>query len=516
MARTRSEPIQIPPPPPDGLKHDTLAASVVMLFALTVVQRLVGFVRGVLFCRWLDAEQLGQWDMAFGFLMLAAPLAVLGLPGSFGRYIEHYRERGQLRPFLRRTGGAIAILTVLAVALVAVGRSWFSELIFGSPEHSGLVLLLAVGLGVVIFDNAFGSLYTALRQVRFVSFTQLVNSAVFAAAGVVLVLAWSARTDAVVIAFLAASCTSVTIAAVRWSRLWTAIPDAQTELPHRSLWARLAPFAFWLWVTNWLSNAFGLVDRFMLVHFAGLPNAEALHLVGQYHTARIFPLLMVGVTEMLAAVLTPHLSADWERGRRDEVSRRLVLILKILGLGLAAASLAVLAIAPVLFGTVWQHRFGEGLAVLPWALVCAAWWGLAAVSYNYLWYAEGSRLIAVALALGLVLNVALNVPLLPSLGLLGAALATAGARLAVLGLIWWFAWRRGMRVEGGLVLAALVPTVICLAPWPGLVFSVVLVLGIIPRVEYFSADEKQYLAEASRDLWRRLREIAARPAAAAP
>lgn len=500
----------------DGLKHDTLAASVVMLFALTVVQRLIGFLRGVLFCRWLDAEQLGQWDMAFGFLMLAAPLAVLGLPGSFGRYVEHYRERGQLRPFLRRTGMAVALLTLLAVALVAANRSWFSELIFGTPERTGLVLLLAVGLGVVIFDNAFGSLYTALRQVRFVSLVQLVNSTVFAAIGVLLVLAWSAQTAAVVIAFLAASCVTVVMSAARWRRLWTTLPDAQAELSHRSLWTKVAPFAFWLWVTNWLSNAFGLVDRFMIVHSAGLPTAEALNLVGQYHTARIFPMLMVGVTEMLAAVLTPHLSADWERGRRDEVSRRLGLTLKVLGLGLAAASLAVLAIAPLLFGAVWQHRFGEGLAVLPWALVCAAWWGLAAVSYNYLWYAEGSRLIAAALAIGLLLNVALNLPLLPSLGLLGAALATGGARLAVLGLVWWFSWRRGMRVDGGLILAALVPMLICLAPWPGLLMVVALVLGIIPRVEYFNAEERQCLVEAAKELWRRLREMAARPAAAAP
>lgn len=120
---------------PDGLKHDSLAASVLMLFALTAVQRLVGFLRGVLLCRWLDAEQLGQWDMALGFVMLAAPLAVLGLPGSFGRYVEHYRDRGQLRHFLRRTGTAILLLTVIAVAAVAVGRVWFSELIFGTPKR---------------------------------------------------------------------------------------------------------------------------------------------------------------------------------------------------------------------------------------------------------------------------------------------------------------------------------------------------------------------------------------------
>ena len=94
-------------PPRRRRQTDTLADSVLILLALSVVQRLIGFVRAVLFCRWLDAEQLGLWDMAFSFLMLAAPLAVLAIPGAFGRYLEHYRQRGQLHTFLRRTAPGV-------------------------------------------------------------------------------------------------------------------------------------------------------------------------------------------------------------------------------------------------------------------------------------------------------------------------------------------------------------------------------------------------------------------------
>ena len=67
-------------------RAETLAASVIIILMMTVAQRLIGFGRGVMFCRWLSAEELGQWDVAMAFLNLAAPLAVLGLPGSFGRY----------------------------------------------------------------------------------------------------------------------------------------------------------------------------------------------------------------------------------------------------------------------------------------------------------------------------------------------------------------------------------------------------------------------------------------------
>ena len=124
------------PAAPAPLPTDTLVDSVMILLVLTVVQRLVGFVRAVLFCRWLDPEQLGLWDMAFSFLVLAAPLSVLAIPGSFGRYLEHYRRRGQLRRFLRRTILACGGLALAAFGGILLARQWFSALIFGSRDQA--------------------------------------------------------------------------------------------------------------------------------------------------------------------------------------------------------------------------------------------------------------------------------------------------------------------------------------------------------------------------------------------
>ena len=112
------------PAAPTRLPTDTLVDSVLILLGLAVVQRLVWFVLAMLFCRWLDAEQLGIWDMAFSFLLLAAPLSVLAIPGAFGRYLEHYRQRGQLHMFLRRTilaCGGLAATAFVGIVLTLLG-----------------------------------------------------------------------------------------------------------------------------------------------------------------------------------------------------------------------------------------------------------------------------------------------------------------------------------------------------------------------------------------------------------
>jgi O-antigen/teichoic acid export membrane protein len=63
------------------LVSDSIATGLMFALILTVGQRIIGFGRGILFCRFMTDQELGQWSMVWSYLMLLAPLAVLGLPG---------------------------------------------------------------------------------------------------------------------------------------------------------------------------------------------------------------------------------------------------------------------------------------------------------------------------------------------------------------------------------------------------------------------------------------------------
>ena len=99
------------------------------------------------------------------------------------------------------------------------------------------------------------------------------------------------------------------------------------------------------------------------------------------------------------------------------------------------ASAAVLFIAPWLFGVAFQGKFAGGLAVLPWTLAYCIWFGAAMIAQQYLWCAERAGLVGIALAAGLAVNVAVNLLLLPRLGLQGVVIAAAAANLVSLVLI---------------------------------------------------------------------------------
>ena len=102
---------------------------------------------------------------------------------------------------------------------------------------------------------------------------------------------------------------------------------------------------------------------------------------------------------------------------------------------------------------------------MPWTLVYCTWFGLSLVVQNYLLCAEKARLASVALACGLVLNVPLNLVLLPRLGLQGAVLSTAAANALSLGLICLFNRRLGFHLDDGAKLVLVLPMLLCLGPW---------------------------------------------------
>jgi len=499
-----------------GAPHaETLAASVVILLVMTVAQRVIGFGRGVLFCRWLSPEQLGQWDVAFAFLNLAGPLVVLGLPGSFGRYVEYYRQRGQFRTFLRRTAVVTAVASVLATIAIILQRDWFSRLIFGTTAESGTVVWLAVCLAVVILHNFLTALFIAVRMYRVVTTLQFLQSLGFAIVSIALLTVWPHGSTSVVVGYAVASFVAA-CASIGWlSRVMRAAAGNETTaaVPHGAFWKRLVPFAVWMWVTNLIANVFDLIDRYMIIHHSGMAPDEALRQVGYYHSSRILPLLFVGVATLLASMITPHLTSDWELGRRDAVVRRLNAMLKLLALALLAASVAVLLVAPVLFDIGFENKFEGGLIVLPCTLAYCAWFGMFAVAQNYLWCAERAALSTVPLAVGFVLNVVLNLLWLPTYGLPGAVWATTISNLVALALTYEFSRWHGMQIDRGTWILILALAGLCLGTWTAIATLAIVSVAVVSSDRLLHADEKQELLDALAHGTVRLRSLV-RPAAA--
>lgn len=144
---------------------------------------------------------------------------------------------------------------------------------------------------------------------------------------------------------------------------------------------RLAPYAAVLWMTNLIGNLFELSDRYMILHFLPV-SAEAIAsgtadvvrqtlgqaAVGQYHSGRIIPMMLLSVGTMIAGVLMPYLSADWEASKIDAVKLRVGDALVAVSLVFTAGGAVAVLIGPWIFDVLLQGRYSDGLQLMPMAL----------------------------------------------------------------------------------------------------------------------------------------------------
>ncbi len=488
-----------------GLVYDSLLSGVAFALILTVMQRVVGFVRGVLFCKLMTDQQLGQWSMVWSFLMLLAPLAMLGLPGCFGKYCEYYRHRGQLRSFIIRIGAISLSATGLVSVTIILFPELFSKLIFRDNSQIMLVRCLGFALFAVATLNYAVSLMESLRQIRIVTIMRFVTGIGFAVLGTGMLLLWNQDSSAVTLAY-AICCIAGLLPAI-WllGRLQDVIGDSDKTLAHSAMWRRIAPFAVWLWVSNLMYNLFEVTDRYMLIHWSDTTAEAAQGLVGQYHSGRVIPLLLVSVAAMLGGLLLPYMSAAWEENRKDDAARQLNWTFKLLGLIFSIGGVLVLLASPILFDWILQGKYNAGLAVLPMTMVYCIWFSLHTVGQDFLWVAEKGKWATLAIAAGLVINVILNVLLIPSMGISGAVLATTCGNAVAISLILIMNHAWGCKTDVGIWLIAGTPLCLLL-PWWGscIILTTIGSLGYFTNW-VFNAQEKVQIVDLFHNIQSKLR-----------
>ena len=156
-------------------------------------------------------------------------------------------------------------------------------------------------------------------------------------------------------------------------------------------------------------------------------------------------------------------------------------------------SVCVLFAALLLFDLAWQGKYADGLALLPLALASCSWLGLLTVVQVYLWCAERATLGCVSLAIGLTLNIALNVALIPILGLSGAVIATTTSNFAVLLIVLALNRALGMHVQAATMVIALLPLSLLLGKWVAAAALVVMALAFLVDRRLLNQRERQLL-----------------------
>ena len=376
-----------------------------------ILQGLVGFATLMVFTRILTPGQYGEYALTFGVSSLAQTVFFTWIEAAMARFYPAEGRDNAEAPALYGTLYRLFVMVLLGFGLVSALGLWLW------PGSGPLKLAIGLGLGSVVF-RSLAKLVQEQRKsegrVGQASLLDMIQTAGGFAIGVACAYGGLGGGSPVIGAGLIAAFCLPFFARQDWGRAARGVFDKDR--------ARIyAQYGFPVSASLILTLALYTADRFLIAHYLSEAEAGAYH-AGFSLASRILDVLFVWFGAAGGPAMVYALEQGGERALADNARRQLrtmafILFPAVGGLVMVAPSLGALLIGAPLRE--------QALSVTPLISLGALFSGLN--TYYFLQaftLARKTRLLVVAMLVPAVSNIALNLLLIPLMGLMGAAVAS--------------------------------------------------------------------------------------------
>lgn len=390
-----------------------------------VVSRVLALLLLPLYTRYLTPGDYGAIETLIALSAVLVTILRLGISSAFFRFYFDYPD-GPDRIRVVRTSFWFTMASAAAglAAGVALAEP-ISRALFATPEHDGLVRAAFVGLWAQMNYEQLTSLFRVEeRSVAFV-LASVANILITVAATVLLVVVFEQGALGVLVGNFTGTL-AVYAVLVGYRRYQLGLEFDRSLLREMNRFGLpLVPAALFLWTLNFS-------DRFFLVKLADLREV-GLYSVG----VRIASAIVL----LLTAFRTAWPAFAYSIEDDAEARRTYGFVLTYLLFAACWLALALGLLSPWLVQLLTQPDFYDGSRVVaPLAFATAAFAGYVVISIG-VGRARRTQFNWVVTGAAAVVNVALNLILIPPFGMMGAAVATIAAYTVLFAGMTWHAQR---------------------------------------------------------------------------
>ena len=391
----------------------SLLSSAGLVFAGAIVSSVSLLIERIVVGRLLSVDAYGEVSIGIALLSIGVTLSLVGFSQGVPRYVARYEDPTAKRGVWLTGVAFTGVVALIAVVVLFPNAETISALFFESVESVLLIQLFVLAIPLVVgLKIAIG----AIRGLENTTYKLVVEDLfypVFRIGFLVVLLLSGVGLTAPGYAYLVAAAVSVLLAHLLLHRLMSLVGSFRTYT--RELLTFSAPLVFATIFASLLTK----VDTFMLGYF------RSSFEVGLYNAA--YPLatgmlIVLGAFGFLYLPLASRLDASDEREEIDAIYK---VTTKWIYVVTFPAFLAFVAfpgdVLAIFFGE--DYRPGAlALVVLSIGFFTNAAYGRNRETLSALGY---PRYILLGNAAALVLNVALNLVLIPLYGIEGAAITSA-------------------------------------------------------------------------------------------
>jgi O-antigen/teichoic acid export membrane protein len=407
----------------------------------SLVSRFIAVLLLPLYTRYLTPADYGLIET---LIALSAVLTVLLAAGVKSAFFRFYFDEEDKRRVIRTSFWFTMVMGTAGLAAGLLLAEQISTLLFDTGEHADLVRAAFVGLWAHVNYEQMTSLFRVEQRSFAYLVATLINLGLTVGATLLLVVAWDQGPIGVIVGnFTGTLIVYAGLLVLRREQLGLELDRPLLREMNR-FGMPLVPSGLFLWVLNFS-------DRFFLVKLSG-PREVGLYSIGVRVASAIILLLAAFRTAWPAFAY----SIDDDR----EAARTYSFVLTYIVMVTSWLALALGVLAPWLVRLLTTEDFYSAERVVAPLAFAAVAFGAYIVVVIGIGRARQTRSNWVITGVAAALNVGLNLALIPSFGMMGAAVATIGAYATLfLGMAWKaqrvfpvpYQWRRVATAAGAAI-----------------------------------------------------------------
>ncbi|MBA7491971.1 lipid II flippase MurJ [subsurface metagenome] len=386
---------------------DTLLVGIANL-----VLSLRGLILLPILTKTLGAELYGIWAQILITLGLLAPLASLQLDQAMTRFLTAKEDKGEIGRGLSSILVVISLSATILSLLMFVIAGVLATTVFGGSNAEPFIKMAAPVLFVTIIAERFIRQYfRAFRQMKKYSSFMILQTIAEVSLISYLVLAGFGL-PGIIYALLAARLLMLIIGALLIiPRIKIAMPSFSLIKTYLVFSLPLIPFMLSAWIV-------GSSDRYVIGYFMNI-DAVGLYSVA-YNLGNIVHLFITPIW----IVLLPAITSLYENNKIHELKTHLRYSLKFFLTFAIPAFVGLSVLSKSLLGVLTTSEFVEGYFIIPIIALAIVLFGSSTIMGNILMLVKRTKTLALVYGGSALLNIVLNIALVPVIGILGAALAT--------------------------------------------------------------------------------------------
>ena len=414
-------------------EYSTFGRQVGYVIVANVIVLLAALVQIPIVTRALGASNYGIWSLIQITINLIVPFAGLALGDSVIRFLAAEKDRAKVADGFLSVCTVVFISSSLASLLLFALAGLLARSIFGDPEAAFYIRLASALILLTCMFNTSICFIRMQRKIGLRTAITLLHS--LATLGLmILFVATGYGLSGVVISTLAAMALANVVAfAVTLRQTGLHMPKFGDI--RKYLWwsVPLVPNAGILWIIQ-------VSDRYMVSYYVDTAAAgiySAAYSIGNYAQFALMP---------LGIALYPNVVKTYDEGHPEQTAKYLKYGLKYLMMISIPSAFGLFVLARQLMDLLTKPEFAPGSRVIPLVAFGGVIFCLYQIGVYVIHVANKTRITVWLLGSSALLNVGLNVVLIPRMGMMGAAWATLVA-YSVLGLMTLAVTRRYLKFD---------------------------------------------------------------------